>query len=250
MKRKFLPGIVLGLGIAATCSAEWEKVDDFDTYDHGEPVAGRAGWAVKDAELTGAMAMTDPEHPENRILKFYRRGNGEEHDYLWNAERLRIDRGARGTGTIFMRLFLGRAESSTSVKFGVSHQDFQTPNALKQMVWFRHSGEAGVKPVADADGQPLEGMKIQSGRWYRLWMVVRHGDEGEADADVHLVAEDGSAELHLTEADFVREALPHSVGTDFTRFGFVKGDVDDRAIYLDDVYIDHAGENLTDPTQN
>ena len=246
VKRSLWVVLFLAAALAAgTSQAAWELIDNFETYTVDDDLDGLSdgtGTWVATPEYFGIEA--DPTDPTNRVMQPYEVTGPENQAFLDDPKILVAD----GTvATLFVRFY--REEPEAHVNFGLS--DVESPTTWadfesqlrdrEELLWARDAG--AFVAFDDIDTVPV-------GEWMNFWMVI---DNDEDSNEYYLQAPSifpTQQKLGVGNQDVFN--FRNGTDDDLVRF-LIRDNNDGAGIhigpwYLDDIYLDTAGENLTDPT--
>ena len=233
---------ILATWIAAGSSAagaEWMQVDQFQSTTSGSIPAVDMGWMVDKG--TGAKVEAVPGTSDDLAVRIHHlNADNGNHDVMFNRGFLHLRPGA--TGTVFMRFMVpeGTGSIATSLAYTESHLNAGTRLGGVQIGG--NASELGITGIAGGESA----LKLTRGRWYRLWMVI----ENRVDA-----AGVGTAVLSEDTPGAPQQVVPGSLSKgraaaqlDFSCVGVIKANTNkDTDFWIDDLFIDNLGRNLSDP---
>lgn len=219
--------------LAAPASAQTEEpgfteVLGFEGYTTGE-LDGQDGWTA----AAGAVVSPDPVNQNNRVLEMT--GNGLTAHRAVAA----IDDGE--TGTVFFRM---RREGSVDTSIGVT--DVEAPATFTDSRAYANNQNSDVLNVRDGGAFAPVGTWAEDA-WQCVWLVV----DNESD-DVAVYSQGGPYEEQTRLPEGAEETFGFRTPVDgaLDRLFWINGSNSSGSVYLDDVAIDTAGENLALPTGN
>ena len=231
---------VLASGLAVgTASGEFLKIDDFEKYSIGELDGqgdGNSAW-VSDA---GVEVAVEPG-TSNQVLNAL--AGAFDATAVYASGQLEIADGT--TGTLFVRFRRGAANHAI---FGMS--DLEDP-----LVWgdfetaIGNRYETGRSPgVVDVrNGGAYQNVAdVAEDEWVNVWMVIDNdNDETQVYAQSEITFSEQTLLEYQTESNFLfRNGTGDPLVSFFLRIG---ADYHEDDFYLDDIYMDQSGENLSDP---
>ena len=169
-------------GLALTCQANWNLIDDFDSYDNsaaaslGATPGNRSGdvWVGVYDGTSGALITDDDDPEDNSVAAFYTAGwRGLETD-LKNSFSTDLSLPDGDIATYFFQLMaegsatdcmIGLSESTDSVDESNSWMDFA-------VMPYVNSGNLKVYSTSGGD-QTIQAMT--DGEWYNIWLVINNG---------------------------------------------------------------------------
>jgi beta-glucosidase len=257
-RRTFIALAALALATAVNVRAEWLRIDDFEAHPLGGLPPSAAGWTVARTDVSRTDIAADRSVPGNRALLLQRLSGNKsaEHNVVFHQGAVNLPPG--GKGTVFLRFLIESGLDTTlgsttgptpveavSLKIGLTELTLNAGNCRAGVIV---SGKEAR--IAGIGGGPQNAnVPVLRNRWYRLWLVVDHSSSG-ADGSAAYLQEDGAADKprRIPGALFA----PSQFGSGLlATVGVVKSkDCGLTDVWLDDLYIDNAGENLGDPTRS
>lgn len=239
---------------ACTFGAEWVQVDDFQSYQPGVLAKGSGGWGCQKPEVTGVTVADVRDAAGNRALKVIRaeKQPTKDQDLVWQRGCLALEPGK--TATIFLRFQIeagmnelgnpigDKPVQRVMVQFGLSAEDFAGHNSAAGVVI------EGSNAVCRGQGGITDKSKpipVKRNRWYRLWMVVDN-TLGENNASAAYLQEEGvdGNPVRIPGLVLSTKQKPHILNS----IGIKKTSESNLTdIWVDDVYVDQTGANLSDP---
>lgn len=214
----------------AAAQAAFIGIDDFEDYTAADSISDKDDW-----NNNGTVA-TDPAGGSNLVLAFDP-SNGTGY---YNGSDIAIADGS--TATLFFRARM----TAGGQAFGFGMSDTTSPNPWDsfeaQLTWdktgnpisVRNGGKDGPHPAAAATADA----------WYNIWMVI---DNDNDTYDVHFQSNDDATYSSKTkvgdDAGFRNDPAENDLESFFMRTNDGTGSV----LYIDDIYLDTAGENLANP---
>ena len=271
MKMARCVACLVAMAMVGSVQAAWVMIDDFESgfgFDENTqtPVLlsnGANGWIVAGAN-DGSIASgwrhiaADPLDSTNQALRFTGGGGTGTGKQVLAGEGL-----ADGsTGTAFLRFYM---DTQVGVAFGLGGSATTTnTTSTAGTIGFGDTGTApntvmnGFTSTAASSITPMQTMAVDT--WYNLWIVL----ENAANADPDTV------NFYVQGGAFAVPTLLSGVGpiTDFTSRGNIAAELvqvafrpansnrssasgaaqpDGGILYIDDMYINNAGEDLTNP---
>jgi len=250
------------LSLPQRAMAGFTLIDNFSSYATGTPVDGQGDWRAEAHNFTAAGVSVDPLDASNHVLSIG--AGGFTSGSLGHRETINTDpavRIAQGTtGTVFFRL----AWNTSQVDFSVGMTDVANPisdtlfNTFTQFesqfaVTFSPGNDklsmrnGGSLVTLTTDVHPLE--------WYNVWLAIDNLTD--------------KTKVYIQGGAFATQTQLSYLGT--TSFGFRNGVASNDLItffiatgrntsntppaptenigpvYLDDLYVDTSGVNLTLP---
>lgn len=233
---------------------EWVKIDDFQSYPPDLLPKSAAGWTLAHPEVSRATVCADRLAPGNQALKLLRIANvkSEQHDTLFQTGAINIPPG--GKGTVFLRFLIesgldttlgsttGDKHQNISLKIGLTEAALNAGNC-RAGIWVNGGSAHGLPAKPDKDFL----VPVQRNRWYRLWLVVDNA-EGDTDQSATYLQEESAPgkPTRIPGPILVPAKIPRGI---LATVGVVKSrDTGLTDVWLDDLFVDNAGENLSDPT--
>lgn len=221
-------GAALALAMTGLSEATFILVDDFSTYPLGPVSGGTGGWQV-----TGdANFASDPDDAGNTVLSSAETAGVTTADSYKPMPVISTS----GTGTLFFR---ARAAATADLVIGSS--DVAAPASWDNFEgYMRFAG--GNIDVRNGGGFANVGT-YTADEWYNVWLVLDHttdtttvyfsqgsDDAGVAAGSGGFRTSGGNTEKEDLINVFIRSNDPNSIG------------------YVDDIYVDNTGINLSNPS--
>jgi hypothetical protein len=214
---------------AATDATTWTKVDDFE---------GAFAWTEAKTVPQSAVPLQDPHDPSGSRVFSINTGNRTAGTYRATRAIPAIANGT--TGTVYQRFSYNNPE--IDVLFGISDQplvdeypDYE--NGLRVYFDFNQiEARSGSAYVA------LDDDLLQLGTWYEAWTVINNATD---TYDVYLRGGSNHPRQVL-----LRSGMPFRNGTASSIVSYAvsyNSQYCEGTFYLDDVYVDSGGVNLTRP---
>lgn len=229
---------VVGVGaLAAPATADdpvtaeedsFTELLDFEEYTR-DGLDGQDGWSASPA----AQVIADPLNGNNQVLEMVGGSN--------SAHRAIPEIAEGETGTVFFRF---RRTDTVDTSFGVT--DVDAPSTYTDSRAYVNNQNDDTMLVRDGGAFEPVGNWAQDA-WQCVWIVADNA------ADEVAVYSQGGAYEEITRlpADAEEQfAFRENVSGSLDRFFWINGASSDGQLTLDDVAIDTAGENLTNPTGN
>ncbi len=227
----------VALAAAGPAHAALAPVERFNSLNTGT-IGGQNGWVVTAGDTTTSTVAFDPDDNTNKVLK---------HTGLNDASKMLPAPIANGaTGTMFYRV--RRTSATNDISLGLSDQ---SPPSLTDFATFEVQTFviAGAFGARDSTGAMPAANRpaMLADTWYKVWVVANNsadtyrvylqsdGDPAFA-AQTEILAPDGTWDFRNGAASNPLQAfvmMSNSAGTD---------------LYVDDLYIDPAAQDLSDPT--
>ncbi len=260
---------ILALLLAACSSlgrqtrADFTLIDDFESYAAGSPISGQGAWLAEAATNPVAAGVSiDPLNPGNRVLNIgdggFIGGRLGHRETINTNPALRIAQGS--TATLFFRLAWDSADVDLSVGMTDvanpisdvifnSFTQFESQLAVTFAPGFDKLGvrdNSGLK-VLTTDVQPLE--------WYNVWMVIDNAADttqvylqGGAFTDPTLLDSAGQTSFLFRNGVDNNDLITFFIATGRNTDNLPPNPTENIGpVYLDDLYIDTTGINLTNP---
>ncbi len=234
---------ILALTVVALVStqamAAFVLVDDFDSYATGV-IHGKGDWT---SNSTAHTVVADPANAANQVLDLGVPGDSLSKTAYNSAASISLANNT--TGTLFMRVRM--ASSSADASFGLT--DVNVPSAWGD---FRSQArfEGGSMDVRDetafetviGGGNEVDNANV----WYNLWMVINNSND---TSRIYIQSDDDAAFASQTEVTSGADAIDFRVGTGNTldRLMLRTGEPHAASLFIDDIHVDTAGENLANP---
>jgi len=244
-----LVGVLATLVLGPAAQAGFVGIDDFQSYTAGDNVDGHNGWhAWTPGDVGYFTAVVDPSGPSsNKVLKSHNDGTfDEEHEYTAynNSSSLTMPEGTT-PATFFYRFMSTGPDAPHDQAWGLT--SLATPHtwgAFRTRTALAGDGTLLLRNGAIND----EPFVPDCGTWYSFWYVVHNVVNG-VDNDTWDVYVQGGAyatQTQLADGFLFNTASGGDVEADSLRTFEMITDWGD--MYFDDIYVDTAGENLSNPT--
>ena len=234
MRRLRLFTLLLPLFLCQVVSADWSAIDTFDDRNLGL-LDGQGEWFATDI----FEVVTDPGDAQNQVLQVLPVGSAENGYYELSDQ---LEEGT--TGTLFFRYWAN--EDRSHVNFGLSDVDPPGGGGWNDFeAQIRENQDGGVDFRDNGDFTNVIDLQ-ELDEWYNVWMVI------DNDQD--------SLQGYIQSAVSFPTQTALEAGAQDT-FDFRNGTADPLAVfymrigndhegdwYLDDVYLDLSGENLSIPS--
>lgn len=238
--------IALASVVALPASAAWVLIDDFNASSTGaldnQSSAIGTTWSASGVY----SVVADPTNPGNQVLQATMGGSGQFAFLPLGSNEI-----ANNTeGTLFFRY---RREGTVDANVGLTNVNSPGAFGDYRVQLNTQPGSPSAFQVRDGGSfTTLGSPPFDSGTWYHVWMTP---DNASDTYQVHILdAGTGAGET------FQMTAPPASASGAVSTFGFREsvGDAIDRFFlgvnassqslyYIDDIYIDNTGFNLSNP---
>lgn len=248
MKAKSILSLLLALTAGLTgAAAAFVELDNFNRLTYG-PLGGRNGWV---ATQTAFVVTNDPGGGPNTVLAAPAMAESPIYKPL-GALTLTNNR----TGTLFFRM--RRAAAALNVSVGAS--DLAAPTTgfadFEAQINCNTTGANNLN-VRDAGVfDPVDSFNADA--WYRIWMVIDNAADltrvymqGGQYGSQTLLDGNTDGETAFTFRNSTGDGFNSNTGpvaNNLISFLVRIGGSHTGPFYLDDVYVDNTGENLSDPT--
>lgn len=254
--RAFRVAICAAVLLAGHAFGEWVRVDDFQGYQPDLLPKGANGWVVPQPEVTRAMTAADRASPGNQALKLQRLQNvkSEQHDTLFHTGAINIPPASKGT--VFMRFLIesgldttlgfttGEKHQGISLKIGLAEAALNAGNC-QAGIWVNGGSAHGLPSKPDKDSL----VPVRRNQWYLLWLVVDNA-QGTGDSSAAYLQEEGASGSPTRIPGPILVPAKSARGI-LATVGVVKSrDTGLTDIWLDDLFVDNTGANLTDPMKS
>lgn len=233
---------ILGVFVV-TSRADFSLLDDFEGYALGEISSQSSNWTNNIADATVESASGN---------QYLVQGTTDNAHTIYNDGTTLLEDNA--TGTFFFRAFMPAGGSHNGI--GVSAKEGYQNGWSDAGAILRFGGSDpatkmyGYDEAAGAAGTySLLSTNTTSELWYNFWVVLNNsGTEGERSYDVY-VQRDGDMAFEtqtLIGDDLFYRVDANTVVGSIESLYFRSAN-DGVALYVDDLYFDGSGENLTSP---
>lgn len=239
---------VLWCGLALPASAAWVLVDDFSGSSPG-PLTGQSSALGTTWSAPGVYSViADPTNPGNQVLQA---NMGANSGNRWAFLPLGTQEIADGTsGTLFFRY---RREGAVDANIGLT--DVNSPGGFGD---YRVQLNTQTDDPSDfqlrngGSFNTLDSPSFDDGTWYHVWMTA---DNAADTFHVHILDAGTGAgqafQLAAPPASFsgandtfdFREGVNNAID----RFFLAVNSPNGNRYFIDDIYIDNTGFNLTNP---
>lgn len=256
--------LALATGMSTASRGGYVLVDDFQSYALGSPIDGQGYWeAEAGANAVAAGVAADPLAAGNRVLAIgdggFTGGRLGHRETINTNPSLRIADGT--TATLFFRM-AWNSEVDVNLSIGMTEVAYPISDTLfNSFEQFRSQLAAAFSPGYDNIGiRDIGGLKkltfdVAPLHWYNVWLVIDQEFDttqiylqGGAFSQQTLLAYQGTTEFLFrngaTEDDLITLFIATGRGTTN-----VPPDPTENIgpVYIDDVFIDASGINLTNP---
>lgn len=247
-----LAGFTLATTLAALSHAQsadqFQWVDDFDAVSG--PLAGYNDWVSN-----GGLIASDPAGGDNLVLTFG--GTGDRGSF----RPVTLANGTSGTLYLRLRVATDNADLTSPVinwSAGLSDVALTSGNGEfadfeAQLNQNRDAGNDLPETMRTRDaGAFTRVMTLQAGVWYSIWMVIDNAADryevfaqgGEHATQTQLADPTGKTQFTF------RNSGGGVVANDLVRFFIRLTSTHLGSVYLDDLWLDPSGRNLTNPSGN
>ncbi len=250
-----LLGVVFFLS-GFVCRGEWVRLDDFQRYPVGQSLVHAENWAVKDRAATRAVVAPDNFSVGNQAVKVGRQQTDSgEHDIFYQfGGGVNIQPGQ--TATVYCRFMVESGLDETLGNTVGAVQQIDLTFSLTDGTLL-HAGnrratariQGGEQTKIWAGLQYAEGAKsLERNRWYSLWIVVSNTPGKQEESTAYYRADGEAGEPVALPGSVVPAGIESGI---LQVFGLVKSkNCGATDIWMDDVYVDHSGRNLSDPVES
>ncbi len=249
--------------LTETAMAEFTLIDDFESYSVGGAIDGQGYWqAEAGANPVAAGVSADPLNPSNRVLSIgeagFPSGRLGHRETINTDPALRIVQGT--TATLFYRVAWDVHQVATSIGMTdvanpISDVIFNSFTQFESQ--FILSFTPGTDDIAMRDGSAARILTADVAplNWYNVWLVIDNA------ADTTKLFIQGGAFSSQTQLDYLGDTTflfrNGVANNDLLTFLIVTGRNTSNQppnptenigpVYVDDLYIDTSGVNLTNP---
>ena len=219
---------------ASGAYAGFVLIDDFEDYAVDSDLDGQGNWTA-----SYTTVVDDPFLPGNNVVRVQRGG--------WADRGARVDLGplaipADGVGTIFFR---ATRESTSRFSIGMADHPFPVSgDGSEGALNIRFRGDDGYHGSSTVS---YTNASMGTDEWVSYWMVV---DNANDTWQMYQLGNDVT-EQTLLEGGSISDFSFYDATTDpLTHFGGIVNQwgANPNLFYLDDIYIDNTGLNLSNPT--
>ena len=227
------------IAVAACVVLPWQAQADFTLVENFNSrtvgaLGGQNGWVVTAGDTTTSTVVVDPDISINKVLKHT--GGNDAYKVLPAP----IPNAA--SGTLFYRVRL--ISTSNDVSAGLSDEN---PPSLTNFGTFEVQPNYSGSFRARDGGTNRTVFTMVAGAWYRLWVVV----DTTADTYRLYLQSDGdpaySTQTELVSSDGTWNFRNAAAANPLQAF-VIMSNSSNTNLYFDDLYVDTAASNLTDPT--
>ena len=242
--------------VAVCCFGEWVRLDDFQGYPVGQSLSDTDGWAVKDKGATWAVVKPDNFLVGNQAVKIGRNDtDSNEHDIFYQfGGGVNIQPGQ--TATVYCRFMVESGLDETLGNTVGAVQQIDLTFSLTDGTLLHAGNRRATARVQGGENTKIwAGLKYDDGakslernRWYGLWIVINNTGEKYEQSKAYYLADGESGDPVLLPGNPVDDGIKPGI---LQVFGLVKSrNCGLTDIWVDDFYVDHSGENLTDPVKS
>lgn len=238
---------------AQDAGAVFVQLDSFETYSQGSNIDGQGGWSTGTQMNFSATVVADPSNAANNVLQLANTGGTGRVFNDFQASRSGLSIATGTTGTIFARF--RSSSGGVDVAFGSSD--------LPQATLFADAGSGSRFDNYEAYGrlqnngteyQVRDGngfttgapLSISVDTWYNLWLVTDNTAatykayvQGPGDANpVQYLGGTATGDFA-----FRGGGAPHGSLISY----LIDSNATSPNTFFDDIYVDSAGQNLTNP---
>lgn len=240
-----------GLGKSRSKSSNvWKRIDDFESYPIGADVRGKNGWADAKTTLSfSARAVVNPAG-EGRVLAFRKTGTAIGNANLVQTGSGFLAKTREAPQTVFVRFMIsGNSELKGAAKefagFGVAaHTAIDGLRQIKQGFGIM---DADGDNTADTLVSPAgaEALQLLPEVWYSAWLIT---DNEEPDsATLYLQAKDDPRFAGLREIQVGGGWLSGPGAAPYNVLVLTANHASGPVLYVDDIFYDNSGTNLSRP---
>ena len=229
----FVLASLLALTISRVALAAWAEIDTFDSRDPGL-LDGQGDWVATEIY----EVVTDPTDAQNQVLQVLPVG-GAENAFSELSEALEDGT----TGSLYFRFW--PSDDLSHMNFGLSDVNPPGDGGWNDFEAQIRDNQQGGLDFRDNGGftNLLDFLEIEE--WYQVWMVI---DNNEDVLQGYIQSEVSFPEQTPLTAG-AQDTFDFRFGTDdpLSTFYLRAGANHEGDWYLDDVYLDLDGENLSVP---
>ena len=241
------------LAVHMGVAAEWIQIDDFQTHQLGLLAKAPTGWSCQKNTVTRMNIASVRDAPGNQALKIQRveKEPSKDRDLAWHADGISIQPGK--IATVFLRFQIEAGMNELGNPIGDKPVQRITLNfGVAAGVFAGYNSAAGVliegtNAVCMGQGRIQDKTKplvVKRNRWYRLWLVVEN-KIGEENGSAAYLQEEGVDEHPLKVPGIILSGKKPLILTSIGVQKSAESQLTD--LWVDDVYVDHTGANLSDP---
>ncbi|BCX46887.1 cadherin tandem repeat domain-containing protein [Haloferula helveola] len=233
MSKRLISGLAAFVACLHPLSAQFVLLEDFESgFASGSTLDGVNGWSAGDPSR--ALAANDPGSSGRGMVGHSVQG---VQDQVFRALGGSSEIGDGATGTLFFEIYFPAAGAGTAnVSMGLS--DVGTPSGYGSFeAQFRFSG-SDIFPRSGG-GFTDTGFDFDTGTWLKVWLVANNGSD---EVDMYVESPSGSGGQVLVADDY---AFRNGTSDPLSTFLLVQNNGQDA--YFDNIYVDPAAQNLTDP---
>jgi glucose/arabinose dehydrogenase len=249
LRAAFAAPILILLAQTSPTDAAWEKLADFEAHTVGTNVSSAGGW-VSNGTPTTTPVLLDPTGAANQVLAVQAFTSARV--YL-NNTTARIPNNS--TATLFLRFrfngqknySFGMSDVAAPADFGAFESQFNHNNAANDA---RMRDAAAFTPLSPASPH-------QPNTWYNIWMVINNSTDTTTvyiDSTTPPGASTSALQSNGAKTAFTfRNSGGGTVANDLLSFAVLTGGAGgtdeghNGELYIDDIWIDKAGQNLVNP---
>ena len=249
----------LALNGVTPSPAQWVLIDDFEGHTAGTPIVSLttpvvgpgATWTGDPSQANQHTTEVDPSDSLNLAMCI----TGAPGNAISRAEFTGTSIAAGATGTLFYRFRTPVAATGTT-DHAIGLTDNNAITSFNFKSGLRNTGPAGVNNMDIRDGFTPGYESVASladNTWYSVWMVSTNTNPGtfeiylQSDADASFATQTQVATVPNDPFDYVVNGATGIVNVYF-RNANNTGGVAGNDLYFDDIYINPAASDLTDPT--
>ena len=257
--------MALGLLLPVLGFGEWTKIDDFQSYPQAKLTKGENGWRCYNDKITTVTVSSDELAPGNLAAKIHHgddtieKNHNYKHDVFSHNGAVNIPPG--GTATLYLRFLIESGLDKTlghvrgvepveavNLSFSFNERDalvsfYQRGGVFLEGKNARIMGLGRTRRSDQKDPAP----QIKRNRWYRLWMVVHNAPGGEENKSRAYIEEEGGDGTKMPIPGYLIGEKGYNPVI-WKTVGLVKSpNCALTDVFLDDIYVDNSGENLTQP---
>ena len=224
--------------------AGWQVIDGFEAANLGT-LNNQNGWVG-----TAATVIVDPDNAGNQLGWFAATANQSSNLRLASPItngttatlflKLRVDTDNNDTATPVLNWSAGMADTIT----GTVNGEFADYEA--QLNQNRDAGNPGYNQVrVRSGGSFIQMADLHPTQWYKVWMVI---DNAADTVQVYLQGGQFPTPTQMVVGGVSAFGFRNGAAANNLTHFFVRNTTVNSGPFLDDLYIDYAGQNLTEPS--
>ena len=238
------------LGGISVASAAFVKIEDFQAHALNSAVTTANGW-VSNGTTTGISVVADPVSSANKVLAISNNTNANV--YLNSTAKAAVAIPNGTTATLFLRF---RVNGPKNYSFGMS--DIAAPVAAAFTDYESQFNENNSLNEAHIrDGAAFKNLSpatpLAANQWYNLWMVINNTTDTTTVYLDTTTPPGGTTSALQNNAGVTVFSFRNGTAANALNSFVIKtsGGTDEPqsgTVYLDDIWINAGGQNLTNPT--